>query len=293
MAANADILEKINDKLTCVICQDAYKEPPKLLQCHHVFCKDCLERLVGKECDQATINCPTCRAVTVVPPRGVSGLQSDFHMEHLFEIRAMLDNSGSKCGKCEKEKAVSFCHGCKEFVCQSCGDLHQRWKEFKLHDITPLDQLQDGPAKADLVTLLASKQKSEIAQHILPLQEQLVAIGKALESLSTEENAVREQQATAKAEVCKEFDEICRHLNQRKVQLQIEIDGSVQDKLRKLAVQKKEIQQVYTSVASCLKFAIGSLHIKKMNLVDQLSIEYRKLEANARQLPYNPWKQQI
>ena len=261
MAANADIVEKINDKLTCVICQDAYKEPPKLLQCHHVFCKECLEQLIGKECDQATINCPTCRAVTVVPPRGVTGLQSDFHMEHLFEIRAMLDNSGTKCGKCENEKAISFCRDCKEFVCQSCGDLHQRWREFKLHDMTPLDQLQDGPAKADLVTLLASKQKSEVAQHILPLQEQLVAIGKALEILSTEEKAIHEQQETAKAKVCKEIDDICRHLNQRKVQLHVEVDGSVREKLLKLAVQKKKIQQMYTSTANCLKFAIGSLHI--------------------------------
>jgi DNA-binding beta-propeller fold protein YncE len=182
-------------------------------------------------------------------------------MEHLFEIRAMIDNSGTKCGKCENENAVLFCRDCKEFVCQSCGDLHQRWREFKLHDISPLDQLQDGPAKADLVILLASKQKSEIAQHILPLQEQLVTIGKALESLSTEEKVICEQQETEKAEVSKEFDDICRHLNQRKVQLRVEIDGSVRDKLLKLAMRKKKIQQVYTSVASCLRFAIGSLHI--------------------------------
>ena len=261
MAANADVLEKINDKLTCVICQEAYKEPPKLLHCHHTFCKECLERLVGKECDQVTINCPTCRAVTVVPPKGVSSLQSDFHMEHLFEIRAMLDNSGTKCGKCENEKAASFCHDCKEFVCQSCGDLHKRWREFKLHDITPLDQMQGGSAKADLVTLLASKQKSEVAQHILPLQEQLMAVGKALECLSMQEKAIHEQQETTKAEVCKEIDDICCHLKERKMQLHVEIDGSVREKLLKLTMHRKKIQQVYTSLASCLKFAIGSLHI--------------------------------
>ncbi len=134
-----------------------------------ILCEDCLERLIGKENDQTTINCPTCSAVTVVPPRGVSSLQSDFHMEHLVEIRAVIDNSGTKCGMCEKEKAVSFCRDCKEFVCKCCEDLHQRWKKFNAHDISPLDQLQDGPAKSDLVTLLASKQESEVAQHILPL----------------------------------------------------------------------------------------------------------------------------
>lgn len=69
------------------------------------------------------------------------------------------------------EKAIPFCHDCKEFVCQSCGDWHQRWRELKLHDIAPLDQIRDGPAKAGLITLLASKQKSEVAQRILSLQE--------------------------------------------------------------------------------------------------------------------------
>ena len=261
MAASADILEKINDKLTCVICHDAYKEPPKLLQCHHVFCKECLERLMGRECDQATITCPTCWAETAVPSKGSSGLQSDFHMEHLFEIRDMLDSSGAKCGKCENEKAVSFCRDCKEFVCQHCADLHQHWREFKLHDITPLDQIQEGPAKADLVTLLASKQKNKVAQHIYPLQEQLVAVGKALESISTQYNMIRKQQEAAKTETCQQIDSICQHLNKRKMQFHVEIDGSVQEKLRKLVIQRKEVQQVYASLASCLKFAIGSLHM--------------------------------
>ena len=38
-------LEKLEDQLTCAICLDAFKDP-KLLQCFHVYCKDCLQRLV-------------------------------------------------------------------------------------------------------------------------------------------------------------------------------------------------------------------------------------------------------
>ncbi len=77
-----------------------------------------------------------------------------------------------------------------------------------------------------------------------------MTIGKALESLNTEEKAICEQQETVKAEVSKEFNDICRHLNQRKVQVCAEIDGSVRDKLLKLVMQKKNIQEVYTSTAS-------------------------------------------
>ena len=35
-------LRKLEDQLTCDICLNSYSEP-KLLQCFHVFCKQCLE----------------------------------------------------------------------------------------------------------------------------------------------------------------------------------------------------------------------------------------------------------
>ena len=274
MSASADICKRISDNLTCKICHDTYKEPPKFLQCHHVFCKECLERLVHQDCDQPTLPCPTCRSVTVVPSGGISCLQSDFHMEHLFEIRDMLDKSETKCGKCECEKAILFCRNCEEFICKSCGDFHKRWRDLKLHDITPLGQIQEGPDKADIITVLASKQKHEVAQHIHPLQEQVVFIGKALESLNSYEEAIHKQQEVAKNEVSKHLDDICQHLNERKRQLHHEIDGSVQQKLRKLATQRKEIQRIYQLLTSCLKFAIGSLHVNvNKNGLGELVIE--------------------
>ena len=38
-------LKKLEDQLTCAICLDTFKDP-KLLQCFHVYCRDCLQRLV-------------------------------------------------------------------------------------------------------------------------------------------------------------------------------------------------------------------------------------------------------
>ena len=38
-------LKKLEDQLTCAICLDTFKDP-KLLQCFHVYCKDCLQQLV-------------------------------------------------------------------------------------------------------------------------------------------------------------------------------------------------------------------------------------------------------
>ena len=43
-----ELLKKLEDQLTCGVCLDSYKDP-RLLQCFHVFCKDCLERLVVQD----------------------------------------------------------------------------------------------------------------------------------------------------------------------------------------------------------------------------------------------------
>jgi CHAT domain-containing protein/tetratricopeptide (TPR) repeat protein len=60
--------EKLEDQLTCAICLDAFKDP-KLLQCFHVYCKDCLKQLaVTDKQGQVSLLCPTCREVTLLPP---------------------------------------------------------------------------------------------------------------------------------------------------------------------------------------------------------------------------------
>ena len=85
-------LKKLEDQLTCAICLDAFKDP-KLLQCFHVYCKDCLQRLVVQDRQgQLSLRCPTCRQSTLLPPAtGVSGLQPAFHIHHLFEIQDALE----------------------------------------------------------------------------------------------------------------------------------------------------------------------------------------------------------
>ena len=80
-----EALRKITAQLECSICLDTLTDA-KLLPCFHSFCKKCLERLVVQDRDGHTLYCPTCRRTTLLPPTGVSGLQTDFHAEHLFEL---------------------------------------------------------------------------------------------------------------------------------------------------------------------------------------------------------------
>ena len=104
-------IKKLEDQLTCAICLDDLKHP-KLLQCFHVYCKDCLQGLVVQDQQgQLSLSCPTCRQSTVLPQStGVSGLQSAFHVHHLLEIKDALEKVKEpqkvKCDKCKTPPAT-------------------------------------------------------------------------------------------------------------------------------------------------------------------------------------------
>ncbi len=88
-------LKKLEEQLKCAICLEDYKDP-KVLQCFHVFCQNCLghrRMVVQNEVGGRSLHCPTCRQATPIPPSGVSGLQSAFHINHLLEIQESLKKS--------------------------------------------------------------------------------------------------------------------------------------------------------------------------------------------------------
>ena len=142
-------LKRIMTQLECSVCLDTYTDA-KLLPCFHSFCKKCLERLVVRDRDGHTLTCPNCRRTTPLPPAGVSGLQTDFHVEHLLEIRDMLSKAKepqkTQCEKCEQSLATGFCRDCGQFVCNKCTEIHQTWKEFSTHQIASLSVVQKEAA---------------------------------------------------------------------------------------------------------------------------------------------------
>ena len=139
-----EALKKLDSQLECSLCLDNFKEP-KLLPCFHVFCKSpCLEKLVAK--DGQSLQCPTCRQLVPLPAKGVSGLQSDFHIDHLFEIRDVFnkaaESTDTQCDSCEDGKATGYCRDCGDFVCDDCQAAHNRLRRMKNHQIITLEEVQ-------------------------------------------------------------------------------------------------------------------------------------------------------
>ena len=153
-----EAVKKIDSKLECSICLDNFKQP-KLLPCFHIFCKSlCLERLVVQDREGKSLHCPTCRHLVHLPDNGVAGLQTDFHIDHLFEIRESLnkakESQKTSCEKCKKFPATGFCRDCRKFVCDKCTELHQMWEDFTDHKIVGMNEVL-----ADATKLLPTKKQ--------------------------------------------------------------------------------------------------------------------------------------
>ena len=119
MNAVDQALKKLADQLECSICLDSFTDP-KLLQCCHVFCTNCLEPLVLQDQQGLSLCCPKCRHSTPIPANGVSGLQPAFHVHHFFEIRDALQKvkqeQEGRMTMYDKRQANGFCRDCTNFL---------------------------------------------------------------------------------------------------------------------------------------------------------------------------------
>ena len=105
-----------------------------------------------------SLHCPSCRRSTLLPPTGISGLQTAFYLNNLFEVRDTLEKvkepQKNQCEKCKKRVSTSFCRNCGQFICARCTETHQEWEEFSSHEVITLDQLE-----GDVARLTPSKKK--------------------------------------------------------------------------------------------------------------------------------------
>ena len=143
-------LEKLSNQLSCSVCLDEFQKP-RVLPCLHVFCQPCLERLMGAQQDKQKAPCPNCRKSAPLPKGGVSDLPSAFYIQHLFEVREVLEKlrnpEKAQCEKCGEGEVHGFCQDCGQFICQNCLDTHRKWKELQGHEICGLNDLEKKASK--------------------------------------------------------------------------------------------------------------------------------------------------
>ena len=273
-------LKRLEEQLNCSICLDTFTDP-KLLQCFHVYCQQCLVPLgVRDKQGQLSLTCPTCCQVTPIPPSGVAGLQSAFHINHLLEIQdsvkklqnppANLEeavggtvvennskNAAQFCFEHVEEELKLYCETCGELICYKCvikGGKHHS------HNYDELNQAFE-------------KYKKEITSSIEPMEKQVAIIKKALALIEQRCGEISDQRAAVEKNVHVTFRRLLEVLTVRETELIGQLHQVTQGKLKGLAAKSDQIETTLAKLNSCLHFMGES--IKLGNKSDML-----KMKAN-------------
>ena len=187
-----EALKRLEEQLNCSICLDTFTDTftdPKLLQCFHVFCRQCLVPLgVRDQQGQLSLTCPTCRQITPIPANGVTGFQSAFHINYLLEIKhsfeklqdplltsaggavrgTLVENSSTDIARCcfehVEEEYKLYCKTCGELACYKCGLNNGKHHS---HDYEELDQAFEKYKEE----IMSSVEPMEVDMLTSPLQQ--------------------------------------------------------------------------------------------------------------------------
>ena len=124
--------------LQCTLCMEDMQRSC-ILQCHHSFCVDCLQKYIAQATDPQKLTCPICRNVTTLPEGDLTNLPPNFFMDNLKElitketdgdgdelkVTASADGEVVVCSleDCQGE-AVMYCTNDQEYLCQTCTAEH-------------------------------------------------------------------------------------------------------------------------------------------------------------------------
>ena len=261
-------LKRLEEQLNCSICLDTFTDP-KLLQCFHVYCQQCLVPLgVRDQQGQLSLTCPTCRQVTPIPPSGVAGLQSAFHINHLLEIQDSVKKLGNPpanlegavggtgvenppknaaqfCFEHVEEELKLYCETCGELICYKCG---LKGGKHQSHDYEELNQA-------------FQKYKEEITSSIEPMEKQVVIIKKALALIEQRCGEISEQRAAIENNVHVTFRRLREVLTLRETELIGQLHQMTQGKLKGLAAKSDQIETILAQLNSCLHFMGESIKL--------------------------------
>ena len=266
-------IKKLEEHIKCAICLEIYVDP-KLLQCNHVYCEDCLTKLVSRDKQgKPTVTCPTCRQVMPITANG--DFSPAFHINHLLEIyEAFRDIDAPTsmpaptatprfCPFHERKELELFCETCGELVCHNCvfqGQAHSA------HEY-------------NLISSSFESYKQNISSSLDPMEKNLASVKRALEHLDSTCAEVFEQRAAIEDGIHHSIRRLHEHLDVRKTELIGQLHRLIQEKLRDLSAQREELETTLAQLSSCLQFVKESLRISsqgevlrmKRTVVEQVS----------------------
>lgn len=122
--------------LKCSLCYENFKDP-RLLECYHSFCNECLKYQIEAKGSTSSYECTICGMTSTIPqdeegfPRNLYFFNKD-------------GNAILKCDVCgEKTRAEFYCFVCDQNYCSFCLRIHSKLQGTKNHRIVTIDEKGD------------------------------------------------------------------------------------------------------------------------------------------------------
>lgn len=127
------------DPLQCMICSKRHKDP-RILECFHSFCRECIDKHINKIEAKASFACPMCRTEIVIPKSGVKGFKVNYYIRAIQASAAF--STFSNCDKCKPEtvEAEDRCLECESNYCDTCSNRHIDTDGHRDHHVIKLSK---------------------------------------------------------------------------------------------------------------------------------------------------------
>lgn len=243
MAQSPNAVNKLDEKVTCLVCSKQYQDP-KLLPCQHIFCSHRLESTRDDELENEAVGlkCPSCGQQVCLPGRGVVSFPSASTVSDLREVHKLMlaTREVLLCTQHSRPLEV-YCLSCQELVCLVCIYRDHRTHEHSLA-ADFFEQFQE-----------------QIKQEYQPVREKAVVVNNALALLEAREADIRAQGELIREQIHLHFEKMLVALQHSREQLTQEVDIAVEEKITSLSIQKEEFEGANLKLANCQEFLEKSL----------------------------------
>lgn len=251
-------VKKVRDELTCAVCLN-YLRDPKLLDCAHSFCRNCLAGLLESPRAQRdnAISCPTCRNSTPLGTGGVDSLQNNFTVRSLVtivseEIKMEENQSQGACASedtrvqrdeggpasvplkveislpnCTKHDLSQeyYCAECNELLCRSCMmDKH------RLHNY-------------DVTDVVFESMRISLSEMVQAAHESLSTAESVAKEVAHSKTDVIAKSDDVKAKINDYFVEVRKHVDKREASLLAAVDDYYAKQLQTISRRDNEVAE--------------------------------------------------
>lgn len=192
MATAGQELQKL---CVCCVCLKEFTDP-RMLPCVHTFCLECLKQIgdaAGKQPGESA-PCPLCRGEFVIPADGMDGLQKNFFMQHLIDVKTMLllnNTSVIHCDICktiykgqkeEAKPATMRCLECRDNFCDFCSKAHKLNKLSSSHHVLKIGSETEDDMRKMFPAKNCNVHKQQPLGYYCPECRRLVCVSCLLEN---------------------------------------------------------------------------------------------------------------